>query len=288
MDFTNEYYVRIYVRDTTTWKRLGWDGQAVLMQVLRKMDMAGILDIEDLEPWEAVVLHCGAPEDVSRKGIEACLRLGCLSHNGSQLVAPKYREANESQKSDAQRQREHRAREARDRASRNVTGGHEPKQNVTSGHECHADGHSQSQTVTVGHSFPSGSPSKTPSKTPSVAREGFNSSALTELFSSMRKAAGGSFYEQKRSDYDPLQAAVAWANAERPNDPRGACSESIARYLRERGDWCSGWPLSVWAKDPGRWLVAARSNGASESRTMSELTPAQKADLEAFERGVAR
>ncbi|HMI91588.1 MAG TPA: hypothetical protein VK509_09515, partial [Polyangiales bacterium] len=76
MDFSNEYYVRVYVRDTTTWKRLGWDGQAVLVQLLRKMDMAGVLDIEDMEPWEAVMLHCGAPKATAKAGVDACLREG--------------------------------------------------------------------------------------------------------------------------------------------------------------------------------------------------------------------
>lgn len=125
MDFSNEHYVRLYTRDTTTWLRLGWDAQCVFGQVLRKMDMAGVMDIDGLEPWEAVVVHCRAPEDVARRGMARCLELGVLEHNGSYLVAPKYIEANTASKSDKQRQKEHRNLRRAKAMSRNVTSGHE-------------------------------------------------------------------------------------------------------------------------------------------------------------------
>jgi hypothetical protein len=127
LDFANERYIRIYLRDTTTWKRLGWDGTCVLMHVLRKMDLSGVLDLEDLEPWEAAVLHCGAPESAARDGMARCLALGCFVHHDRHLVAPKYRAANEAIKSDRQRALEARSRRRsealgpRDEASRNVT-----------------------------------------------------------------------------------------------------------------------------------------------------------------------
>lgn len=140
MDFANEFYVRIYVRDTITWKRLGWDGTCVLMHVLRKLDFAGVLDLEQLEPWEAVVLHCGAPEDVARRGMEACLRLGCLIHNAHFLVAPNYRPANEAHKSDRLRARESRLRQALKGSTHDTTttasrGATEPSRGVTNGHK---------------------------------------------------------------------------------------------------------------------------------------------------------
>ncbi len=140
MDFANEHYIRLYTRNTTTWIRLGWDGQNVLTQVLRRVDLSGVLDIEDLEPWEAAVIHCNAPEDVAKRGMTRCLELGCLVHNGRYLVAPKYRDANEANKSDKQRQLESRHRR---RASAMVTGSHEPSRAVTPRHKL-------SQNVTVG------------------------------------------------------------------------------------------------------------------------------------------
>jgi len=147
MDWPNERYVRLYVRDTTTWKRLGWDGQCVLMQLLRKVDRAGTLDLSELEPWEAVALHTGASEDVARRGVEALLRTRTAVISGGRLMFPSFVEAQECSKTDKQRQKESRDRRAipvteRDEASRNVT---DPSQPVTAGHE-------QSQPVTSCHS----------------------------------------------------------------------------------------------------------------------------------------
>lgn len=142
MDFANEHYIRVYTRDTTTWQRLGWDGQCVLVQLLRKMDAAGVLDIEDVEPWEAAVIHCRAPEDVARRGMARCLELGVLVHNRGSLVAPKYVEANTASKSDKQRQRESRTQRRAVALSRNVTtatgtvtNGHEQTEAVTDRHD---------------------------------------------------------------------------------------------------------------------------------------------------------
>lgn len=112
MDYANEKYVRIYTRDTTTIKLLGWDGRTVFWAMLRRMDRAGVIDLAGVEPWEAVVLHCDAPEDVARRGMAECLRRGCLVVDGDRLVAPSYIPANEAAQSDAQRARESRERRA--------------------------------------------------------------------------------------------------------------------------------------------------------------------------------
>jgi len=122
MDWQNESYVRLYVRDTMTWHLLGWNGQAVLAQVLRKMDLSGVMDIGDREPWEAVVAHCRAPVDAAKEGIGKCLELGVFQHNtdAGQLVAPNFREAQEAVKSDKLRQKESRARRRLTAMSQNV------------------------------------------------------------------------------------------------------------------------------------------------------------------------
>lgn len=160
MDFANEYYVRIYTRDTTTWKRLRFNGQTVLMHVLRKMDQAGVLDVEDMEPWEAAVLHCHIPEDIARAGMDRCLELEVLVHSESYLVAPRYREANEASKSDRQRQLESRSRRrlraleqsdtSRDRLLRAVTSGHEGvSRSGPTPARCVTEHHTRSQSVTL-------------------------------------------------------------------------------------------------------------------------------------------
>lgn len=120
MDFAHEHYVRLYTRDTPTWSRLGWDGQCVLMQLLRKTDHHGAIDIgPGVEPWELVVMLCGAPEDAARRGTARCIDLGCAVVDGARLVFPRFSEAQLTAKSGAQRVREHRQRRAE--VKRNVT-----------------------------------------------------------------------------------------------------------------------------------------------------------------------
>lgn len=153
MDFTNEPYVRVYTRDTTNWRRMGWDGQNVLMQLLRKVDRSGVIDLEGLEPWEVVCLHTGAPEESAKRGIESLLRIGTVEVRGSCLVIPNHLEAQEATKSDKVRAKEYREKralglngtqkssqavtstsQAVTPASREITGRHDGSRDVTPRH----------------------------------------------------------------------------------------------------------------------------------------------------------
>lgn len=137
MDWSNESYVRLYVRNTTTWRRLGFEGQTMLMHLLRIVDRAGVLDIEDMSPGEAASLHTGAPAEFAELGMSKLLELKALIHDGTRLVFPNFIEAQEATKSDRQRQKESRERRAvtnRDERSLIVTKSHELSQVVTSGH----------------------------------------------------------------------------------------------------------------------------------------------------------
>jgi hypothetical protein len=151
MDWSNESYVRLYTRDTTNWKRLGWDGQSVLMALLRKVDRSGSLDLGGLEPWEAVSLHTGATEDIARRGVEALKRTETVTIRDDRLTFPSFIEAQECSKSDKQRAKESRERRAKGSdpsrpvtpESRDVT---PPSQAVTGGHDA-------SHAVTPRHSL---------------------------------------------------------------------------------------------------------------------------------------
>lgn len=154
MDFSNEPYVRLYTRNTTTWKRLNWQARAILPSLMRVVDRAGLLPLDGMAPAEAVALHVEMPLEVVIPGLESLLSrmnpadpasaVARLTDHG--LLLPKFIEANEAIKSDKQRQRESRARR-RDQAaaaaapaesdqrtsgeSRNVTFGHAVTPGVT-------------------------------------------------------------------------------------------------------------------------------------------------------------
>lgn len=134
MDWANEAYVRLYVRDTTTWKRLGFEGTTMLMHLMRKVDRAGVLDIEDMAPAEAAALHVNAPAEFAAAGVSKLLELKVMVHDGTRLVFPNFIVANETPKSDKQRQKESREKRAvtkRDAPSPIVTESHTPSQSVT-------------------------------------------------------------------------------------------------------------------------------------------------------------
>lgn len=108
MNFEDEHYVRIYTRDTKTWLRWGWEGQCVFMATMRKLDKAGILDVDD--PIEDVALVTGLPVEIVTAGLPRVLRSGTFEVRNGRLVCPRYIEGQTAAKSDAQRMREHRER----------------------------------------------------------------------------------------------------------------------------------------------------------------------------------
>lgn len=122
MDWGNERYVRLYVRDTADMLAAGWEGRAVFTELLRKVDRAGLLDISDREVLADLLRM---PREIVDVGLERLLRRGVvLEMAGGGLLVRNFLEAQEARQSDAQRQRESRARRAASAASQGVTGRH--------------------------------------------------------------------------------------------------------------------------------------------------------------------
>lgn len=111
MDWSNERYVRYYTRDTVTFTTWPWEAQALLGVLMRKLDRAGVLDIGDHDPVDAVWSQYPRwPREVIQKGLEALIGSGTILHEGDRLLMPNFLEAQEAKQSDSQRQRESRAR----------------------------------------------------------------------------------------------------------------------------------------------------------------------------------
>lgn len=118
MRWEDERYVRLYTRNTPSWRRLGWQGRYVLMALLREVDRAGVLDLGEEDPQEQLETLAGAlemPVEVAAVGLGALRKRGTVELRGSKLVLPNFLEAQEVRQSDAARQRAHRER-ARDLA----------------------------------------------------------------------------------------------------------------------------------------------------------------------------
>lgn len=158
MNWADERYVRMYVRDTGDLLRLGWEGRAVLWELMRKLDRAGVLDLgDDLEILPELLR---IPHDICMLGFERLVQRGVVQVNGKYIVMPNFLEAQEAAQSDKQRKEESRAKRRdlarakqagvtiRDSESRDVTERHELGQTVT-------NGHAASQPVTPCRAVPS-------------------------------------------------------------------------------------------------------------------------------------
>lgn len=149
MDFANESYVRVYTRDTMTWKRLNWQARCVWSLLLRKLDRAGVLETEGLPAAEAVALAIELPLEVVEEGLPKLFERGMLEARDGLLVAPRFLEAQECNKSDKLRAKEYRARrrsQAMGDASQNVTA---ESQDVTAASREITERHAASHGVTL-------------------------------------------------------------------------------------------------------------------------------------------
>lgn len=147
MDFSNERYVRYYVRETTTWKILPFESQAILPQMLRLVDRSGVFELGGVDPTSAVWAALPKwPRPVIESGVTGLLERGVLVHVGDTLVWPRFLEAQETSQTDRLRQAESRAKRReiamsvtkrdvhvtkRDKMSQLVTACHTVSQHVT-------------------------------------------------------------------------------------------------------------------------------------------------------------
>lgn len=159
MKWEDERWVKLYTRDSVTWRRWGWKGQCVFLHLLRKVDHFGRIVLDDgLEPWEAVSFASdGMPEDICRDGIAALVRTKTLRIEGGVMELVNYTDAQEARTSAAERKRRQRERERamaelaereggavleiaqgvtkRDGQSRSVTDSHAESRGVTRSHD---------------------------------------------------------------------------------------------------------------------------------------------------------
>jgi hypothetical protein len=145
VNWADERFVRLYVRDTVAWASLPWESRCVLPLVLRKLDRAGVLELGDLG-MEGLAGLIAMPPDIVDRGMAKLIARGTFSLRDGWLLMPHFIDAQESSQSDKLRQAESRARRAEMAAT--VTIRDVQSQNVT-------DCHESSQPVTTGHSVPS-------------------------------------------------------------------------------------------------------------------------------------
>lgn len=109
LNWGDERYVRLFTRDTASWKKLSWRARGLYALLRRTADRAGVID--DLDDREAVAAQVDARED--RPGVSAALDElvagGWVEEHvvpkGLRLVIPEFIESEETQTLPAARQR---------------------------------------------------------------------------------------------------------------------------------------------------------------------------------------
>lgn len=126
MDWSNEPYVRLYTRDTTTWRMLTWEAQAVFPNLMKVLDRAGRLDLDGVPPVDAVSAALPKwPPAVIEAALVSLRARGVIVVTDVAIVVPNFEPAQNTPRSDKARQAEVRARR-RDEAlaaSRDVASG---------------------------------------------------------------------------------------------------------------------------------------------------------------------
>ncbi len=109
MNWADEHYVKLFTRDTVTWRSWPWQARALFPLLMRAVDGAGMLSVGTRELGRSVALMVDLPADVVTPGIEALLADGTVElSSAGVMIITKFLEAQESRKTNAQSKREQR------------------------------------------------------------------------------------------------------------------------------------------------------------------------------------
>jgi hypothetical protein len=157
VNWADEPYVRLYIRDTTAWAAMVWQARALLPLLMRKLDRSGVLEL-GRHGVRGLAGLVGLPPEVTEPGLADLLADGCVIRRGDTLIMPNFQDAQEARQSDRLRKQEERSR----RRARALTGEHtvieaeEAGQGVTkrdSESQNVTNSHTASHGVTPSHSY---------------------------------------------------------------------------------------------------------------------------------------
>lgn len=141
MDWANERYVRLYVRETPDQALWCWQALAVWPWLVMRAERSGELRTRKGAAGIAALIRM--PIEVVEPGIADLLADGCLVETHRGYALPNYVEAQNATSSDSKRKADQRARERLD----TTLNSNDSNIGVTPGHV-------QSRPVTTGHSEP--------------------------------------------------------------------------------------------------------------------------------------
>jgi hypothetical protein len=140
VNWSDEHYVKLYTRETLTWRCWGWQARTLFLHMLKRCDGTGLIESGNMTPAEALTVQLELPAEVVTFGLDQLVASGTVELIPRAVLLPKFIEAQEARKSEAQKKRDHRERERnRRRAGQvvEVATPHVPttSPDVTSGHQ---------------------------------------------------------------------------------------------------------------------------------------------------------
>ena len=130
MDWANEQYILVYIRDSGDWLMWSWQTRAVMLFLLRKVNRAGILDLGKGK-LRALAKILEMPELELSEAIAPLLEDGCVQIHEEKLIIPNFIPAQEAKHSDKARKQKSRETERARLLSQPVTRGHTESHEVT-------------------------------------------------------------------------------------------------------------------------------------------------------------
>lgn len=98
MNFEDERWVKLYTRDTTSWRMLTWQARTVLLHAFRKADRAGAIDLDN-DGMDGLAVMLDLPIDVVEQGMHGkrgLLERGVVTLDltgGGTFLLPRFLEA---------------------------------------------------------------------------------------------------------------------------------------------------------------------------------------------------
>lgn len=133
MNWSDERYVKLYVRKTATWLTWPWEARAVFPSMLKEADGAGLIDVGARDPVRTLAIMLAMPAEVVQPAVDAMLETGTIERTDRGFLITAYIEAQEATKTESRRkqdQRERQRAQVRATTEAGVTRGHEVSRDV--------------------------------------------------------------------------------------------------------------------------------------------------------------
>ena len=137
MNWSDERYVKLYVRKTATWITWPWQARAVFPSMLKEADGAGLIDVGTRSPAGTLAVMLGFPVEIVEVAVAAMLETETIELTDRGYIISRYIEAQEATKTDSRRKQDQRERlraQVRATTEASVTRGHAASRGVTPSH----------------------------------------------------------------------------------------------------------------------------------------------------------